>query len=206
MYPNRSLFHDRIHCHASSNTIDATKVAKSSKMNTLSQAPTAVTVSMPQYRPTYSVVLISFLSFIGDVDSGDDNESERHSNESSNRTNNNSQRRLRPTPNVRNNFHNHGQASSPQTVVVTTSASAATSPLSHQQQPYISGRMMSPSYIKPMNSLDLINGVIDVVAAAHAGAASSSATAAASNALNRQMRLRAYGNSKGGMVRHETKL
>lgn len=148
------------------------------------------------------------------MDSGDDNESERHSNESSNRTNNNSQRRLRPTPNVRNNFHNHGQASSPQTVAVTTSASAATSPLSHQQHPYVPGRMMSPSYIngcitgsnKPMSSLDLINGVIDVVAAAHAGVASASASAAASNALNRQMRLRAYGNGKSGMVRHETKL
>lgn len=68
---------------------------------------------------------------------------------------------------------------------------------------------------KPVNNLDLINGVIDVVAAA--AAAGTSSAAAASVALNRQMRLRQYGGVIGGsgallgagngiQVRHETKL
>lgn len=159
----------------------------------------------------------------GDVDSGDDNESERYSNQSSNRTTNNSQRRLPPHTNVRTNFHNH-----PQQLPMTGSVSAATSPLSHQQQhqSYNGMRQNSssamPSYInaisKPVNNLDLINGVVDIVTAAALAAGSASpvnnsstagslANCSASNntnLINRQMRLRVYGNGKG--VRHETKL
>lgn len=177
---------------------------------------------------------------LGDVDSGDDNESERHSNQSSNRTTNqNSQRRLHgPTINSRNNFHNHGQPSLPST--------SAQSPLSHQHQSLQQRAILTaaasaaaaaasvPNYMnissnsggaigKAINNLDLICGVVDAAVATSSNSSGSNSNVNVSlnnslgavggvsvnstnNVLNRQMRLRVYGNGKGGMVRHETKL
>lgn len=183
------------------------------------------------------------------MDSGDDNESERHSNQSSNRTTNqNSQRRLHgPTINSRNNFHNHGQQPS-------LPSTSAQSPLSHQHQSLQQRAILTaaasaaaaaasvPNYMnissnsggggggaigKAINNLDLICGVVDAAIATSSNSSGSNSnvnvslnnslggavgglSAAnptnSSNVLNRQMRLRVYGNGKGGMVRHETKL
>lgn len=69
----------------------------------------------------------------------------------------------------------------------------------------------SPNYINSAmlldnkmvhHNLDLIsNGMDGQTKTGNAGCAS-----AANNVLNRQIRMRAYGNAKSGMVRHETKL
>lgn len=158
--------------------------------------------------------------YAGDVDSCDDNESERHSNRSSNHTPvNNSQRRLRRN----NNFHNHSTAVG---VPPNTLLNHSASPISHHNVPINSlystdmhnigapsiGGGGSANYINSAmlldnkmvhNDLDLIsngNG-IDGQTKTNAGCSSG-----ANNVLNRQIRMRAYGNGKSGMVRHETKL
>ena len=161
----------------------------------------------------------------GDVDSGDDNESEQYSNQSSARRMNNSQRRQRPPiaaapspTNLRNNYHNHQPSSS--SPIVT-----AVSPVSHQHPPYKQHNLHTvvpstaaapcmPNYMNitnnpstsnsnklNLNGFDLISGVVDNT--------SNNNNSSGNNfhaPLNRQMRLRVYGNAKGGMVRHETKL
>lgn len=163
-----------------------------------------------------------FLQFSGDVDSGDDNDAPEPS------TNHSQQRcaamRMQSPSTIvsATNFH-HGHRSG--------NASKATSPITVNNV-YASKELnkSTPSASSPLNillhhgvhigsessssnnnssrgdarvnglfngSLDLLNGV------ENANVLTGSGTAA----LNRQMRLRAYGNGvKNGMVRHETKL
>lgn len=163
---------------------------------------------------------------IGDVDSGDENESDERqpSNNASPASRipptNQSQRRLRP-PNssVRNNFHNHlsGRQNSSSLIQgqQPQSLSATPSPLSHQAgSSYGPNVRLVPvasqnaSVHKPVNHLDLLSGLSET--ALHQGQ-----LPCVPNAMNRQMRMRAYGNGRkdvgsgvvgGGMPRHETKL
>lgn len=153
----------------------------------------------------------------GDVDSGDDNESEHHSNISSN-----SQQRLKnATPNSNlgaaqrlNNLNKnspvimYGQNISPSATMLVnggppTVVSAANSRQTlnatpqnlHMVNGY--GNNLVASSAKQVHSLDLINGVDSAI-----GAGASSGPMSYNS---RPMRLRMYG-AKNGMVRHETKL
>lgn len=132
--------------------------------------------------------------FSGDVDSGDDNESERQSNQSSNRTSNNSPRHS--SSNVRKNYN--FQHSSP-TSNNNNNNNTSSSPLSHQQQSsFVHIAPTTTNYINVANNNVIgkpLNGVT----------VGGSSGVNVNNPMNRH-RLRAYGNGKGAMVRHETKL
>lgn len=145
-----------------------------------------------------------------------------------------------PTAAVRTHFQHQHQspvAVAGNAAATMLHSSAASSPLSHQAAAYAaSGRLMPvgavamPSYMqpqlqhagvdggpsaahKPINHLDLIGiggGPQSIEHSAAAAAAAANGGGGAANVMNRQMRLRLYGNSKGmgggGMPRHETKL
>ncbi|XP_001656010.2 uncharacterized protein LOC5576232 [Aedes aegypti] len=153
----------------------------------------------------------------GDVDSGDDNESEHHSNIS-----NNSQQRLKnatPSSNIGagtqrlNNLNknsaavHYGQNISPSATMLANAGGGpsvlvssrqvlnATPQSMHMVNGYDSNLM--PNSVKQVHSLDLINGVDSAV-----GGGPNSGPVSYNS---RPMRLRMY-NTKNGMVRHETKL
>ncbi|XP_065091796.1 uncharacterized protein LOC135712711 isoform X1 [Ochlerotatus camptorhynchus] len=150
----------------------------------------------------------------GDVDSGDDNESEQHSNIS-----NNSQQRLKnatPNPNIGaatqrlNNLNknsgtvHYGQNISPSATMLANGGPSvansrqvlnATPQSMHMVNGYSNNLMANSA--KQVHSLDLINGVDSAV-----GGGPSSGPVSYNS---RPMRLRMYG-AKNGMVRHETKL
>ncbi|XP_055629862.1 uncharacterized protein LOC129770799 [Toxorhynchites rutilus septentrionalis] len=155
----------------------------------------------------------------GDVDSGDDNESEHHSNVS-----NNSQQRLKnATPNsnlgAAQKLHNlnktsanvhYGQSSSPNATLLPNGGGSAVVSVANSRQTLnatpqnlhmVNGygnNLMTSNSAKQVHSLDLINGVDS--------AAGGCAAAGGPMSYNsRPMRLRMYG-AKNGMVRHETKL
>lgn len=163
----------------------------------------------------------------GDVDSGDDNESDERqpsinmSPSSRIPTTNQSQRRLRPPiVNARKNFHHHSsgrqQSSSHMQSQQPQSQSATPSPLCHQ-----AGTSLGPSIRlvpipsqnvslhKPVNHLDLLSGLSETTSLHQRQIPN------IPNAINRQVRTRAYGNGAkstgngvvgSGMPRHETKL
>lgn len=178
----------------------------------------------------YNLILNLFL--IGDVDSGDDNESDDRqppnnpSPASRIPPTNQSQRRLRPpTSAVRNNFHNHssGRQQSP-SQPPSQPMSVNPSPLSHQSGAPYGGNVrlvpVSPqtthAATAAVNHLDLLSGLSETGMQQHQMAGgpisgpSGVAAGGPANVLNRQMRMRVYGNGKGGagggMPRHETKL
>lgn len=131
----------------------------------------------------------SNLIILGDVDSGDDNESERHSNQS-NRTSNNSQRR---SSNVRKNNFQH---SSPTSTAIKSNNNNTSSPLSHQKSSF--------HHIPPTNT-NYISAGNNVIGKPLNGVTVGGSGVNGNNPINRH-RLRVYGNGKGAMVRHETKL
>lgn len=125
----------------------------------------------------------------GDVDSGDDNESERHSNQSSNRTSNNSQRH---SSNVRKNNFQHP---SPTSTALKSNNNNTSSPLSHQKSSFL---QIPPTNINYISAGNVIGKPLNGVTVGGSGVNGN-------NPMNRH-RLRVYGNGKGAMVRHETKL
>lgn len=150
-------------------------------------------------RSEYNSFQLTKVIVPGDVDSADDNESERHSDTSQCRIRLQQQQNSRK---IQNNFHNHPQPTTSSSISASTNNPHQ---LRNNRNNFISSPINQPrcngspnNHMHPtdvtVNNLDLISGV-------------------ESNLNNnifpiRQSRLKVYGANKHGMMpwRHETKL